>query len=121
MTETYAWKEFEYNLPHVAEPVPKILDTPKQEVYDRITRVLCRVLDVPTAAISLIDENRQWFKSIRGSDLTETSRSVALCAHTTLEERTLIIPDTHADPRFADNPLITHPPHIRFCAGHPLK
>ena len=99
----------------------KILDTPREEAYDRITRILCRVLDVPTAAISLIDENRQWFKSIRGSDLTETSRSIAFCAHTILEERTLIIPDTHEDPRFDDNPLVTHPPHIRFYVGHPLK
>ena len=99
----------------------KILDTPREEVYDRITRMLCRVLDVPTAAISLIGENRQWFKSIRGLDITETPRSISFCAHTILEERTLIIPDTHADPRFADNPLVTHPPHIRFYIGHPLK
>lgn len=65
--------------------------------------------------------DRQWFKSIRGLDLTETARSTAFCAHTILEEHTLIIPDTHADPRFADNPLVTHPPHIRFYAGHPLE
>ena len=99
----------------------KILDTPRDDVYDRITRMLCRVSDVPVAAISLIDENRQWFKSIRGFEITETPRNVAFCAHTILEERTLIIPDTHLDPRFADNPLVTHPPHVRFYAGHPLK
>lgn len=99
----------------------KILDTPREEVYDRITRILCRVLDVQAAAISLVDEDRQWFKSIRGFDITETPRNVAFCAHTILEERTLIIPDTHADPRFADNPLVTHSPGIRFYAGHPLK
>lgn len=98
-----------------------ILDTPSEERFDRITRILCRVLDVPVAAISLIDENRQWFKSIRGVDITETPRCIAFCAHTILEERTLIIPDTHADPRFADNPLVTGTPYIRFHAGHPLK
>lgn len=99
----------------------KILDTPRDDRYDRITRMICRVLDVPAAAISLVDENRQWFKSIRGFDMTETPRSVAFCAHTILEERTLIIPDTHADPRFDDNPLVIYPPHVRFYAGHPLK
>lgn len=99
----------------------KILDTPKDEVYDRITRMLCRILDVPIAAISLIDEDRQWFKSIRGFDITEAPRNASFCAHTILEERTLIIPDTHTDPRFADNPVVAYPPHIRFYAGHPLK
>lgn len=99
----------------------KILYTPRDEIFDRITRILCRALDIPIAAISFIDEERQWFKSIRGLNITETSRGIAFCAHTILEERTLIIPDTHTDPRFADNPLVTHPPYIRFYAGHPLK
>ncbi len=99
----------------------KILDTPKEEAYDRIIRILCRVLEVPAAAVSFVDHDRQWFKSVRGLDITETPRSIAFCAHTILEDHTLIIPDTHADPRFADNPLVTHPPNIRFYAGHPLK
>jgi GAF domain-containing protein len=77
--------------------------------------------DVPVAAISLVDENRQWFKSIRGADITETPRCFAFCAHAILEEGTFIIPDTLADPRFADNPLVTHPPYVRFYAGQPLK
>ncbi|MBE9204635.1 GAF domain-containing protein [Synechocystis salina LEGE 06099] len=98
-----------------------ILDTPSDEKFERITRLLCRVLDMPVAAISLIDENRQWFKSIRGSDLTETPRCISFCAHTILEDRILIIPDALSDPRFDDNPLVIDPPHIRFYAGHPLK
>ncbi|MBD2655356.1 GAF domain-containing protein [Synechocystis sp. FACHB-383] len=98
-----------------------ILDTPSDEKFERITRLLCRVLDMPVAAISLVDENRQWFKSIRGSDLTETPRGISFCAHTILEDRTLIIPDALSDPRFADNPLVIDSPHIRFYAGHPLK
>lgn len=98
-----------------------ILDTPREDRFDRITRILCRVLDVPFAAISLIDENRQWFKSIQGADITETPRSTSFCAHAILEERTLIIPDTHADTRFADNPQVTHPPYVRFYAGQPLR
>ena len=98
-----------------------ILDTPSEEKFDRITRMLCRVLDMPVAAISLVDENRQWFKSIRGLDLTETPRCTSFCAHTILEERTLVIPDALSDPRFANNPLVTDAPHIRFYAGHPLQ
>jgi GAF domain-containing protein len=98
-----------------------ILDTPSDEKFNRITRLLCRILDMPVAAISLVDENRQWFKSIRGSDLTETPRCVSFCAHTILEDRTLVIPDTLSDPRFADSPLVLGAPHVRFYAGHPLK
>ncbi|AIE75745.1 MULTISPECIES: GAF domain-containing protein [unclassified Synechocystis] len=98
-----------------------ILDTPREERFDRVTRMLCRVLDMPVAAISLVDENRQWFKAIRGSELTEIPRRISFCAHTILEERTLTIADASADPRFIDNPLVTDAPHIRFYAGHPLK
>ncbi|GAB4216073.1 MAG: hypothetical protein OHK0012_17600 [Synechococcales cyanobacterium] len=98
-----------------------ILDTPSEEKFDRITRMLCRVLDMPMAGISLVDENRQWFKSIRGLDIKETPRCISFCTHTILEERTLIVPDAASDPRFLKNPLVIDSPHIRFYAAHPLK
>lgn len=98
-----------------------ILDTPRDNRFDRITRILCRSLDVPIAAISLIDENRQWFKSIQGLDIAETPRSTSFCAHAILEKGIFIIPDTYADPRFADNPQVTGAPYVRFYAGQPLR
>ncbi|WP_035057568.1 sensor domain-containing diguanylate cyclase [Andreprevotia chitinilytica] len=97
-----------------------ILDTPPEPVFDRITRVAARVLGVPTAVISLVDENRQWFKSRYGLDTTETPRDISFCGHAILGEDTLVVADAQADERFHDNPLVTGAPHIRFYAGHPL-
>ncbi len=99
----------------------RILDTPIEERFDRITRIVCRSLDVPISAISLIDEKRQWFKSVQGLDVCETPRDIAFCAHAILEGEPFIIPDAQKDPRFVDNPLVTGDPHIRFYAGFPLK
>jgi len=98
-----------------------ILDTPPEERFDRITRVAQRLFDVPIAVVSLVDVNRQWFKSCLGLDATETPRSISFCGHTILGDVTLVIPNALADPRFADNPLVADAPHIRFYAGHPLK
>ncbi|MDR2306348.1 MAG: diguanylate cyclase [Paucimonas sp.] len=98
-----------------------ILDTPAEETFDRITRLASVLLDVPMALVSLVDTNRQWFKSRQGLDVSETGRDVAFCAHALHAEDILVIPDAIADPRFADNPLVTGGPRIRFYAGVPLR
>ena len=72
------------------------------------------------AAISLIDESRQWFKSSHGLDFRETSRDAALCAHVVHDSEPMVVTDALADERFADNPLVIKDPRIRFYAGHPL-
>ncbi len=97
-----------------------ILDTPPEERFDRFTRLARRMFDVPIALVSLVDTNRQWFKSRQGLDATETSREISFCGHAILEREPLVIPDALCDERFADNPLVTGEPRIRFYAGYPL-
>ncbi|GHA78602.1 GAF domain-containing protein [Cognatilysobacter bugurensis] len=98
-----------------------LLDTSREPRYDRYVRLVRQLLAVPTAAITLIDSNRQWFKGREGMPLRESSRDVSFCGHAILERGMLCIPDTHADPRFAQNPFVVGPPHIRFYAGCPLR
>ena len=98
----------------------QILDTPIEERFDRITRIVCKSLDVPISAISLIDDDRQWFKSIQGLPVAETPRNIAFCAHAILEDRPFIVPDATRDARFASNPLVTSEPGIRYYAACPL-
>lgn len=98
-----------------------LLDTAPDERFDRITRLAQRVFDVPIALVSLIDEDRQWFKSRVGLDVSETDRAVAFCSRAIERDEVLHVPDAHADIRFAQNPLVTGDPHIRFYAGHPIK
>lgn len=97
-----------------------ILDTPPEERFDRITRVAAALADVPIALVTLVDEHRQWFKSCVGLGVTETSRELAFCAHVTVSRKPMIVPDTHLDDRFADSPLVTGGPRIRFYAGFPV-
>ena len=99
----------------------KILDTPSEERFDRLTRLAKHLLDVPIALVSLIDSNRQWFKSRQGLDASETPRNISFCGHAIHNDHVFIIPDTLHDARFADNPLVTGAPFIRFYAGQPLK
>ena len=98
-----------------------ILDTPPEERFDRLTRLAQRTFGVPISVISLIDEKRQWFKSCQGLDATETPRDISFCGHAILEGALMIVPDAAKDPRFADNPLVTGEPGIRFYAGQPIE
>ncbi len=97
-----------------------ILDTPPEERFDRITRVAAALADVPIALVSLVDEHRQWFKSCVGLGVNETSRELAFCAHVALSRKPMIVSDTLLDDRFADSPLVTGGPRIRFYAGFPV-
>lgn len=97
-----------------------ILDTPIEERFDRITRIAQRVFGVPIALISLMDGNRQWFKSVQGLSATETSREVSFCGHAIHSGKPLVVQDATKDRRFFDNPLVTESPNIRFYAGYPI-
>ncbi|NDY96250.1 EAL domain-containing protein, partial [Wenzhouxiangella limi] len=99
----------------------QMLDTPAEERFDRLTRLLQCALDVPMATISLVDAERQWFKSRQGLTDSETHRDISFCGHGILDKEILEVPDALLDPRFCDNPLVTGPPHIRFYAGAPLS
>ena len=98
-----------------------ILDSPREKNFDDITAIASMICDVPMSIISLVDAERQWFKSSVGLDGTETARDVAFCAHAILQPQQMtIVPDALLDKRFVDNPLVTGDPHIRFYAGAPL-
>ncbi len=97
-----------------------LLDTVPERQYDDLTALAAHVTGSPIAVISLVDRDRQWFKSVHGLDACETDRDAAFCGYTILADEPLIVPDATADPRFADNPLVTGPPHIRAYAGVPL-
>lgn len=98
-----------------------LLDSPADERFDRFTRIAEYLFDVPIALISLVDYDRQWFKSCRGLSASETPRDISFCGHAINETEPFVIEDTLADPRFADNPLVTAEPKIRFYAGYPLR
>lgn len=97
-----------------------ILDTPEEQRFDRLTRIAAAAMDVPIALVSLVDSDRQWFKSGIGFDLRDTPRDVAFCAHVVQEKAELSVLDTLLDDRFADNPLVTGETRIRSYTGVPL-
>ena len=98
-----------------------VLDTPAEERYNSIVEFAATAFNVPMALISLVDNDRQWFKASVGMDVCETSRDVSFCGHAILTPNTLVVPDALDDLRFMDNPMVLGDPHIRFYAGAPLK
>ena len=97
-----------------------ILDTEPELRFDVLTKYAGKLFDVPIALVSLVDAERQWFKSRHGLDATETPRDISFCGHAILQAEPLVINDTLNDQRFFDNPLVTGGPKIRFYAGAPL-
>ena len=97
-----------------------ILDTPEEEAFDDIGALVRDLAGTPIGIISLVDENRQWFKSCIGLEAKETPRNISFCGHTILQRSPLIIEDALKDERFCDNPLVLEKPNIRFYAGFPL-
>jgi diguanylate cyclase (GGDEF)-like protein/PAS domain S-box-containing protein len=99
----------------------RILDTPREERFDRITRLVAAHFNVAIAAINLIDARRQWSKADVGLGVSELPRAISFCAHAILVDDMLLVPEAKADARFCDNPLVTGEPHLRFYAGVPLR
>jgi phosphoribosyl 1,2-cyclic phosphodiesterase len=97
-----------------------ILDTEPEARFDRYTEVACSTFDVPMALVSLVDAERQWFKSHYGIDVTETHRDASMCAHAILGDDVFVVTDALRDERFADNPYVARDPRLRFYAGVPL-
>lgn len=98
-----------------------LLDTPPEERYDRLARFAAEQLDMPIALLSLVDGQRQWFKSRVGVDITEGARDISFCGHAIMKNELFVVDDASSDARFADNPMVVGAPHIRFYAGAPLS
>src|SRR5438552_14625134 len=97
-----------------------ILDSVPEEVFDDLTELAARICEAPIAMITRVDEDRQWFKAKLGVTVNETSRDISFCAHAIAQPELFIVPDATLDERFAQNPLVTSDPKIRFYAGAPL-
>ena len=98
-----------------------VLDTPSEPVFDSIVEIAAGLIDTPMAAVTLVDGDRQWFKSETGIDCEEIGREVSFCAHTILGDEPMVVEDALKDPRFQDSPLVAGPIGIRFYAGVPLR
>lgn len=98
-----------------------ILDTPPEERFDRIAAFAAQEFSVPMALVSMVDRDRQWFKSNFGLEARETPRNISFCGHAVTLSAPLVVPDALEDPRFADNPLVIGHPYVRFYAGAGLR
>jgi GAF domain-containing protein len=98
----------------------EVLDTVPEQVFDDLAYLAASICGTPVALITLVDEKRQWFKSRIGVEISETPREISICSHAILQKNIFVVPDTTLDPRFAQNPLVTGDPKIRFYAGAPL-
>lgn len=98
----------------------RLLDTGSEKALDDLTQLAAAICEAPISLVSLVDQDRQWFKARVGLDIHQTSRDVSFCAHAILEDDMLVVADATADPRFADNGLVLADPSIRFYAGAPL-
>lgn len=99
----------------------ELLDSGREEVFDSLTETARLAFDVPICALTLVDEHRQWFKSSHGLEVCETGRDISFCGHVIYHDDTLLVQDARTDKRFADNPLVTGEPYIRFYAGTPIR
>ena len=97
-----------------------LLDTPPEERFDQLTSCATKIFNVPISTLTLIDANREWFKSCQGLSVTEGDRAISFCVHALVEDEILVISDTTKDKRFADNPMVIGEPYIRFYAGVPI-
>lgn len=98
-----------------------VLDTPREEEFDDFTRLAAHIFKAPIAVINLIDRDRQWFKSEVGLGVRETPLGISICRHAILQQELFVVPDTTADERFKNNPLVTGSPYLRFYAGALLQ
>lgn len=99
----------------------KILDTEQEERFDRVTRIACKLFNVPIAVISFLEAERQWMKSTQGFDIKEALRKTSFCGHVILSDRIMVVEDATKDKRFHDNPFVLGEPNFRFYLGCPLK
>lgn len=98
----------------------KILDTSKEERFDRIVKQAIKRFNVPISTITIVDKDREWFKAMEGVSERQGPRDISFCGHALLQRNLFIIEDTSKDPIFADNPMVTGSPFIRFYAGKSL-
>jgi signal transduction histidine kinase len=98
----------------------RILDTPDEPDFDDLVALAAELCETPIALITLMDHDRQWFKAVLGTQVRELPRAISFCGHAILRDGLFVIEDALCDPRFADNPLVTAPPNVRFYAGAPL-